>query len=76
MRNLVIQLHRSEYHDFVDYLSGIRLERIVLNVPAVRFKTAPQLMRLYFSGACRLLKHLGTLGEAGRWSCSAILHSS
>ena len=65
MRNLVIQLHRSEYHDFVDYLSGIRFERIVLNVPAMRFKTALQLMRLYFSGARRLLKHLGTLREAG-----------
>jgi glycosyltransferase involved in cell wall biosynthesis len=64
MSNFVIQLHRSEYHDFVGYLTGMRFERIVLNVPAVRFKTALQLTRLYVSGACRLLKHLGTLREA------------
>jgi glycosyltransferase involved in cell wall biosynthesis len=65
MGNFAIQLHRSEYHDFVGYLTGIRFERIVLNLPAVRFKTALQLTRLYFSGACLLLKHLGTLRGAG-----------
>ena len=65
MSNFVLQLHRSEYHDFVGYLTGIRFERIVLNVPVVRFKTALQLTRLYFSGGCCLLKHLGALREAG-----------
>ena len=63
MSNFVIQLRRSEYHDFVGYLTGIRFERIVLNVLAVRVKSALQLTRLYLSGACRLLKHLGTWRE-------------
>ena len=40
MSNFVIQLRRSEYHDFVGYLTGIRFERIVLNVLAVRVKSA------------------------------------
>jgi glycosyltransferase involved in cell wall biosynthesis len=64
MRDFVIQLHASEYHDFVGYLTGMQFQRIVLNAPALRFKTARQLLRVYFSGACQLLQHLRSLTNA------------
>jgi glycosyltransferase involved in cell wall biosynthesis len=64
MRNYVLQLYRSEYHDFVAYLEKIRFQRIVLNVPAVRFKSARQLAGLYLRGGWRLLWQLRQLREA------------
>jgi glycosyltransferase involved in cell wall biosynthesis len=55
MRDLVIQLHEGEYHDFVRYLSGLEFEAVVLRSSPRRFHTMLQLLSEYFWGACQLL---------------------
>jgi glycosyltransferase involved in cell wall biosynthesis len=62
--NFVIQIHAAEYHDFVGYLEGMQFQRIVLHVPPLRFKSARQILWLYFCAAMQLLRHCHTLRTA------------
>jgi hypothetical protein len=64
MSNVVIQLHPTEYHDFVHYLDEIEFRRIVLHAPGTRFKAAPRMLWECFCGAWQLLGHLGSLRTA------------
>lgn len=64
MPDFVIQVHPEEYHDFVDYLTGLRFERVVLHAPAWRFKTPGRLLWQYAQAARQLLRQLRTLKAA------------
>jgi glycosyltransferase involved in cell wall biosynthesis len=64
MTDFVIQLHAGEYHDFARYLTTMQFQRIDLNAPALRFKTARQLLLVYFCGAYQLLQHLRSFESA------------
>ncbi len=62
--NVVIQLHPTEYHDFVHYLDEIEFRRIVLNAPGARFKATPRMLWECFCGAWQLLWRLDSLRTA------------
>jgi hypothetical protein len=61
MRDVVIQLHAREYHDFARYLSALNFRAIVLHTPRRRFHTALQLLPQYVRGLRQLLRHLSSL---------------
>jgi glycosyltransferase involved in cell wall biosynthesis len=65
MRDVVIQLHVSEYHDFVRYLVAMGFRRVVLDTPQRRFKTLGQLLRQYTSGLLQLLIRLRSVRGVG-----------
>jgi glycosyltransferase involved in cell wall biosynthesis len=62
---VVVQLHRSEYNSFADFLFDLGFEPLVLDVTTSRFVSRPRLLWQYLRGVIRLLLRARQLHNAG-----------